>query len=525
MSDILSADDFALLSPRRQEEYIALLRAELDTWKLTPKQQRAEDLTKDCFFVGYGGAAGGGKSDWGLYHVFHYCKTYPRSRVLVLRTVFPELKRSLIPRSKQKFDTSICKYKAADKEWEFDNGSVIEFGYMNVEDDVYQYKSAEYDCIFIDEATECTQFQYRYLMSRIRVVNWRKRLGAWPHMILCTNPGGPGHGWFKRDFVEATNHGEHLAEIHFRDELTGDLIHDPATGKPIVRTAAFVPAYVSDNPHMPEEYRLNLLMQDETTKRQLLLGDWDVFDGQFFTDWRHHIHVVQPFNIPAAWPRVRALDFGTRNPFCCLWAAMDWDSNIWVYREVYKAGLNAAEQARLVNRMSMRVDETNPERLVPEQFRWTNADPAVFQREGSGKSVAQQWAAEGLVVRKAKNDRIGGWSLVRGILKPFEDPEYDEFLDDFVIRAPLRVMSNCTNLIRTIPDQIHDDVNVEDLHKNDDDHACDTLRYLTQGFIAAPPKPPRRANRSDDDRVWEQVLKRTNRGGKRRRHPVLGDIR
>lgn len=512
--------DFALLPPKLQAEYLALLEREARAWTLTPKQQRAEDLTRECFFVGYGGAAGGGKSDWGLYHVFHYCKRYPRARVLILRTVLPELKRSLIPRSQEKFDHSVATYRSADKEWRFNNGSIIEFGYMNTEDDVYQYKSAEYDIVFIDEATEVTEFQFRYLMSRIRITAWRKNMGAWPHMILCTNPGGPGHGWFKTEFVEATSHGENIAELTFRDPLTGDVLHDPATGQPIVRRTAFVPAFVWDNPHMPEEYRLNLLQQDETTLRQLYYGDWDVFSGQFFTAWRHAIHVVRPFLIPPEWPRIRSLDYGTRNPYCCLWAAMDWDANLYVYRETYEAGLNAAQQARQVLELSMMAQAG---RMVPERFRWTNADPAVFIRQGSGKNIAQQWAEGGLAVRPAKNDRIGGWSLVRQMLEPLPGLEYDHDLDTDLVRARLRVFSTCENLIRTLPNQIHDPVRVEDMLKNDDDHACDTLRYLVQGYVAAPPRAPSRGSETTEQRLIREHLARYDRAT-RQAHPILGAV-
>jgi len=516
-------EELARLTPQQQEDYLAYLDEELSTWKLTARQQVAEDLTRENFIVGYGGAAGGGKSDWGLWHVYHYCKTYPKSRWLILRTKLPELKRSLIPRSREKFDETICRYRQSGTgagEWTFDNGSIIEFGYMNSDQDVYQYKSAEYDGVFIDEATEVSKFAMRYLMSRIRIVSHRKALGAWPHMILATNPGGVGHAWFKEDFVLATNHGEHISTITFTDPLTDKPIHDPRTGEPVTRSIAFVPAFVHDNPHMPEEYRFNLLMLDDTEMRQLLLGDWDVFAGQFFSSWRREIHTVRPFLIPESWPRFRALDFGTRNPYCCLWGAMDWDSNIYIYRETYKAGLNATEQAEEVVSLSMMAVDG---KVRPEQFRWSNADPAVFKRDGSGKNVAQQWADAGLRVRPAKNDRIGGWSLVRKALKPLEGVEYDFELDQVVTRATLRVMTNCANLIRTLPNQIHDDVNVEDLHKNDDDHACDTLRYLMQGVVQAPPRPPVRRAMTADEKIWADYAKRVDRQ-KRNQHPILGAI-
>lgn len=517
----LTDEQLEQLTEDELDAYHAYLSEVIGGWTLTEKQQWAEDLTRHCFFVGYGGAAGGGKSDWGLYHIYHLCKKIPRVRVLVLRTKLPELKRSLIARSLEKFDHSVCQYKKSDKEWQFHNGSVIEFGYLDTDDDVYQYKSAEYDCIFIDEATEIAEFGWRYLMSRIRIPTWRKKLGSWPHMILCTNPGGPGHAWFKSNFVEATNHGTKLAEIRFTDPLTGSPIVDPVTREPYVRQVAFVPAYVWDNPHMPDEYRLNLLSLDETEMRQLLYGDWDVFAGQFFGEWRRPIHVVRPFIIPTDWTRVRALDYGFRNPYCCLWAAIDHDSNAWIYRETYHAGMTAPQQADQVVAASKMLNARGQE--IPEKFQFTNADPATFNKEGSGLSIAQQWAARGLLVRKAKNARIDGWSHVRSYITPYETPEWDEYEQADVMRARLRVFPSCTNLIRQVPNQIHDDVNVEDLKKNDDDHACDTLRYLLMGLPKVPKRHLREKPKSPDEEVWDEY-RRIASQGRKAAHPVLGAV-
>ncbi len=272
---LLSEEELAHLTEAELEEYHEYLKAELTTerWELQPKQQRAEDLTRECDEVGYGGAAGGGKSDWGLWHIYELSKRVPKHRSLVLRTVLPELKRTLIARSLEKFDPAEAHYRPGDKEWRFENGSVIEFGYLDKDDDVYQYKSAEYDCIFFDEATELSAFQYDYLKSRCRTTRWKRSLGAWPHIINATNPGGKGHGWYKERFVVGTGHGERVNTVEFEDPITKRIAG--------TRSLGFVPATLHDNAFIDPGYTLNLLALGGVATRQLYLGAWDVFAGQF----------------------------------------------------------------------------------------------------------------------------------------------------------------------------------------------------------------------------------------------------
>ena len=155
---------------------------------LTRKQNEFINATADE--VLYGGAAGGGKSYGQLIDAFLYALKYPGSKQLILRRTFPELERSLILVSLTLYPKEVCKYKGTTHRWEFKNKSFIEFGYCDSEKDVSKYQGAEFDVIRFDELTHFTEYQYTYLISRIRGVN------NFPKQIKCsTNPGGVGHAW------------------------------------------------------------------------------------------------------------------------------------------------------------------------------------------------------------------------------------------------------------------------------------------------------------------------------------------
>lgn len=154
--------------------------------QITKKQQSFIQSSADETL--FGGAAGGGKSYGQIVDSLLFALRHPKSKQLILRRTFPELKRSLILTSQELFPKDIAQYKETTKKWQFINGSTIEFGYCESESDVTQYQSAEYDCIRFDELTHFTEYQYIYMLSRLRGAN------SFPKQIKSsTNPGGVGH--------------------------------------------------------------------------------------------------------------------------------------------------------------------------------------------------------------------------------------------------------------------------------------------------------------------------------------------
>lgn len=493
MTDITALDalDDAALDAtiRALREEIAALEKD---WRLQSRQQRAEDLVEsgEVFELLYGGAAGGGKSEWLLYHFYTLAQRFPGFNGLLLRRTFPELRRSLIMRSWGRFDPAICRYYASEHIWRFKNGSTIEFGYCESDADVYQYQSAEYDAIGWDELTQFpTDYPYTYLMSRCRTTVTKRAKGLRPHIVAGTNPGGVGGAWVKARFIDP---------MPPETILPAEVI---VKGKARVVPRVFVPAKISDNAYLGDDYAIALANLNPALRAALEDGSWDTVEGQFFTEWDRNVHVVDPFEIPMDWPRIRGLDYGYTNPMCCLWGAIGPDGLVVIYRELYVTEHTPPEQARKIRAMSLMGTPPRPERVA-----YTVADPSVWTKTGAGPPIATQYVDNHLPVRKANNARIDGWARLRDYLR----------VDPRTKRPRLIVFSTCTNLLRTLPMLVHDQKRPEDLDTRGEDHAADALRYLVMSRprTAAGPRPGE--PRTPEERIWQRV-----RSKNRRRRSVL----
>lgn len=494
-------DLLALATDDELDIYIAALQAEIvaqeKDWRLNPRQQEAEDLCTDldptkAHELLYGGAAGGGKSQWMLWHLYHLALKYPGFKGLLVRRTNTQLKKTHVIMSLQRFDKTLCSYNQVDKMWKFTNGSMIEFGYLDSAVDVYNYDSAEYDCIAFDELTQWADDQnYLYLFSRIRTQMHLVEQGLVGHMIAGTNPGRVGGAWVKARFVDFA---EPFERIDVEDELSD-----------AVTTRVFVPAKIDDNPHFNRrQYRAMLMNVDAKRRRQLEDGDWDAIEGAYFTEWDRGLHVIAPFELPDYWTKIRGLDFGYAKPMGVLWACFDPDGNCYIYRELYGTGMVPTYQAR-------RVNELTP---TAENVDYTIADPSIWIRSGIGPPIAEQYSRAGLRCRKANNARVDGWMRVREYLK----------IDETTALPKLFVFDHCRNLIRTLPMLVHDEGNPEDLDTDGEDHLADALRYL----LMSRPRRTRDISAeaaSLDERHYAAVRKRRHdrlTGGAR--HPELGSI-
>jgi hypothetical protein len=326
------------------------------------------------------------------------------------------------------------KWRAADKEWHYGNGSVIEFGFCDSMENVRQYLSAEYECILIDESTEMLADWIEMIRSRLRTTKHMRDLGVNPHLLLLTNPGGPSHGYHRDRYVTTTNGGEYVAELDERDDR----------GRGRHRQVAYVAARVWDNPHIDPDYESNLVaIKDPVRRAQYLDGDWSVHEGQFFAEFRTDIHVVEPFEIKPewGWPVIGGYDWGFAAPSCLLLGAVDQDRRIHIFREFYVDRHTAADQARLFRAWGIKPD-------------YIACDPSIWRETGVGQSVSRQLMNAGMLpLRKANNDRVAGWNAVREAMAL--DP--DTGLPGLVIH------SNCENLIRTLPDLPRDKNKPEDV--------------------------------------------------------------
>ncbi len=406
---------------------------------LFPKQLKFMESTGKATEVLYGGAAGGGKSYGQLVDALVYALRYPKSRQLILRRTLPELEKSLIRVSLELYPREIYKYSESKHTGTFQNGSVIDFGYCDSETDVYRYQSAEYDIIRFDELTHFTEQMYLYLMSRLRgVTNYPRAMKS------STNPGGIGHSWVKSRFIDIGTAGK----IHKKGE----------------NTRLFIPATVYENRAIMKndpDYIKRLKNLSEKDRRQLLEGDWDTNEGQYFSEWRRELHVVAPFVIPKDWRRYFAMDYGL-DMLAGYWIAVDPFDNAYVYREVYQSGLIISEAAKKI--LEAEGDDV-PEVYIAPPDMWN-------RRQDTGKSVAEIFFEWGIPLFKASNDRIQGWYS----LKEWLHPRKDEFGD---IKPRLRIFENCTEVIRTLPALIFDSHNPNDVGDkvHEYTHAADALRY------------------------------------------------
>lgn len=412
--------------------------------------ERPEDPAAQV--IAYGGSAGGGKSDALLVAGIIAGLTYPGINIGYFRREYPQLEGpgGAIMRS-QELMSSWAKWNGTQRRWTFPTGSVLQFCHCKQESDVYNYQSQQFDVLLIDEATQFTRFQYRYLLTRNRAT----KPGVVPFTALASNPGNVGHVWFKTEFIDI---GE------------PEKVHEVEVEPGVFEKHIFIPARLDDNKVLVERdpgYRKRLEAQPEDVRRALLYGDWDVFAGQVFKEFRRDIHVVEPFSIPESWRKWRALDFGYTAPACCLWLARDYDKNVYVYRELYVTQLTAYELAKKI------LELTNTD----EKILYTLADPSTFAKTGhEGESIEQTMRKAGVPLTRANNDRLAGKQVVHEHLRIFTG-------EDGKPTAKLKIFVNCINLIRTLPQLIYDEHNPEDVNTDGEDHAYDALRY---GLMKTP---------------------------------------
>lgn len=415
--------------------------------------------------IGYGGAAGGGKSDALMGAAIVYALTYPGSRIGYFRQTFTQLDGAggAIARSLELLSAH-AKYNGGKHEWVFPNGSRLRFCYLSRDADLPNYQSQQFDCLLFDEATQFTWHQINWMQQRLRSVKGYPTFSA-----LATNPGGQGHYFFKNFFVKS---GE--AETTRKVEI------EEGKYKKIV----FIPSRLADNQILEQadpEYRKKLEALPETLRKQFLEGDWDVAEGMAFTEWREHKHIVVPFPIPDEWIRFRALDWGYAKPYCVGWYAVDFDGRLYKYRELYGWGgrddVGTKEDPEDVAKKIMKMEDG-------EKIHYAVADDAIFgSRQDNSPTIAEQFAtafaSKGVhwtPVGKGPGSRISGKVEMHHRLKWKE-------VDDVPM---LQFFNHCRHSIRTIPNLIMDDHNPEDVDTTMEDHPYDETRYACMSRPIVP---------------------------------------
>ena len=414
----------------------------------------------------YGGAAGGGKSFAMLADPVRYFNN-PLSNKLLVRRSTEEL-RELISVSKQLYPRAIpgIKFLEREKTWIAPSGASLWLSYLDRDDDVSRYQGQAFNWIGFDELTQWpSPFAWNYMRSRLRTT---RNSGLSLYQRGTTNPGGAGHSWVKKTFVDPAPNN---TAFNATDPETGEDIVWPnghtKQGQPLFKRR-FIPATLFDNPYLAEDglYEANLLSLPEHQRKQLLEGNWDVNEGAAFTEWNKNIHVIEPFEIPSGWARFRACDYGYGSYTGVVWIAVAPDEQLIVYREMYCSKVIATDLADMVL-----------EAEYGEKIRYGVLDSSLWHNRGdTGPSLAEQMVQKGCRWRpsdRSKGSRIAGKNELHRRLQ----------VDDFTEEPRIVFFNTCINIISQIPALPLDKNNSEDVDTNSEDHLYDALRY---GIMTRP---------------------------------------
>ncbi len=444
-----------------------------------PQPRQAVFMARPEYEALYGGAAGGGKSDALVIEALRQVHI-PHYKALILRKTYPQL-AELIDKTLHYYPPAFpkAKYNASSHTWTFPSGAKIIFGAMQHAKDKVKYQGQAYDFIAFDELTHFTWEEYSYLFSR----NRPNGPGTRVYIRATANPGGVGHGWVKERFITAARPMQTIWEdVSWRDPGGGE--HHERQSR------IFVPSSVFDNPALLQndpQYVLRLASMPEAERNALLYGDWNTFSGQVFTEWindrehygdRLHTHVVAPFRVPGDWPIWCGMDWGYSRPFSVGWYAVDPERRLYRIKEYYGCTGTPNQGVKMepgeVAREIRRIEAEDPNLRGKTIHRV--GDPAIWGSDGT-ESIGALMERERVYFEKGDHARLSGKMQVHHRLAFDGDG-----------RPMLQVFDTCQHFIRTVPNLVYDQKNVEDIDTEGEDHIYDELRYVCMKNPIAPRK-------------------------------------
>ncbi len=383
-----------------------------------------------------------------------YALEHVGANMYIFRETYDDLEANIIREWKEKVPKALYSYNESKHEVTMINGTSIKFRYIRNFSDAEGYQGRSMDWIGVDELTKHEKRSIQVLLSCLRSPK-----GFPPRFRATCNPGGIGHGWVKSEYIEATEYGKHIINCPITDN-----------------TRQFIPAKVYDNIVLMENdpnYVKRLENLPESQMRAFLYGDWDIFEGQYFKEFKREIHVCEPFVIPSQWRRYFVMDYGL-DMLAGYWVAVDNQNKVYFYKEVYQSDLIISVAAQRI--IDMTTNENIYQYLAPPDL-WN-------RRQETGKSAMEIFADNGIRLTKANNNRVDGWLNVKEWLKPYEDEQE-------ILTASVQITSNCHNLIRCIGEISASERNPNDVatEPHEITHAPDAFRY----FFAGRPVPNVRA--------------------------------
>lgn len=429
--------------------------------------------------VAYGGARGGGKS-WAVRQLAKILAVkHDGIKILIVRKTYKELINNHIEQLRADLN-GIAKYNKTDKVFTFPNGSTIWFGYCATDADLGQYQGAEYDVVFLDEAGQLQEDWIKKINACVRGANGHPK-----RTYYTLNPGGPSHAYFKRLFVDR----------RFEESERPD-------------NYSFIQALVTDNKALMEmqpEYIAELESLPPKLREAWLHGSWDIFEGQFFEDFRvvpdvmlahergfdltadelmeqrRFTHVIKPFDLSAGecrgWHIMRSYDFGYGKPFSLGYWAVDYDGNLYRFMEMYGCTQTPNEGVKWSPdeqfRRMAELERTHPW-LRGRKIVDSVADPAIWDAS-RGESINDTAMRYGIYFSPGDNQRIPGWMQMHYRFQ-FDEQGYPR----------MYIFDTCKAFIRTVPMMMYSETHPEDLDTSLEDHVCDETRYLC---MSRPIKP------------------------------------
>ncbi|MBQ2729672.1 MAG: phage terminase large subunit [Clostridia bacterium] len=426
----------------------------------SPSERQREFLCDSHKYIAFGGARGGGKSFAVRLKATLLCLNYPGIRIMIVRRTYPELRQNHIIPLKALVGGA-ASFRESTKDMTFTSGSVISFRYCRNISDLDKFQGTECDVLFIDEATQFTEEMYDRMKACVRGVN------PFPKRIYLTcNPGGRGHGWVKRLFIDQVmKAGEDRQDYFFIRSLVTD-------NKALMRED---PDYIKKLEALPSKLR-----------RAWLWGDWNIFEGQFFEEFtddpdhyldRKSTHVIEPFEIPRDWTIYRSFDFGYSKPFSCDWWAIDYDGRAYLILQLYGCTGTPNEGVKWdpdkIFREIRRIETEH--RWLRDRSIFGVADPSIWDAS-RGDAIIEAADRNFVHFQPGDNKRIPGWMQCHYRLS-FGDDGY----------PMVYFFRTCRDAIRTLPLLCYSDRSPEDLDTDGEDHFADSFRY----FCMCRPMRPR----------------------------------
>ena len=444
--------DFSVIeSERQKKEVVFAPNAGPQTEFLAASEQE----------VLYGGAAGGGKSYGLLADPMRYFDN-PNFNGIILRRTNDEL-RELLWKSQELYPKAFqgAKWQEKKSQWTFPSGAKLWLTYLERDQDVLRYQGQAFTYIAFDELTQyASPFAWTYMRSRLRTTDQSLPI----YMRGTTNPGGPGHGWVKKIFIDpAPANKKFIAkDLDSGNDLVYPEGHARA-GEPLFHRR-FIPASLYDNPYLTEDgaYEANLLSLPEMQRRQLLEGDWGVADGAAFSEFRPNVHVIEPYDIPSEWVRFRSCDYGYSSYSAVHWFAIDPSYGTLInYRELYLSKHTGRDLARAVL-----------EAEGSEKMQYGVLDSSCWHNRGQiGPSIAEEMIAMGCRWRpsdRTNGARIAGKNRLHEVLK----------VDEVTELPGIQFFNTCRQIIADLPVLPSDPRGTDDIDpRYATDHAYDSVRY------------------------------------------------